>query len=300
MLVSLLTVTASAQDDDFGMDFTTTEPAPVTATEPPPATGFSFPVSFSDRPLTLQKHAVRGNFNVAIAGSCQIGVAFVVGFTNQTCAALDFGGSFGVLDDLEVGINGQRFGAAPLFKGSTPNLGTGLLPIVVAPAGDFGDIPMYVRYSFLKKDNWELAVDGVLLLPSNTDFAFTAGVPIRFTGIDNLSIDLGANFTVVANGQAWVDLTIPVRVTFNITDEVFINGGSGLGFTRLGGPNDIEIPIAIGGGYTLLIKDKVMMDFVGEFGFRPLIEATGTTQVVDAGNSWYFTFGVAVWSESLF
>ena len=44
---------------------------------------------------------------------------------------------------------------------------------------DFGDMPICGRYSFLRKDYAEMGLDLVMVIPSNTNFATTFGVPVR-------------------------------------------------------------------------------------------------------------------------
>ena len=64
--------------------------------------------------------------------------------------------------------------------------------------------------------------------------------------------------------------------------------------------NAFEVPLVLGGGYSLLVKDKVLMDFVFDFGFASLVTAGAPGDTVNAGDTWYIIFGVDIWSDELF
>lgn len=66
--------------------------------------------------------------------------------TSRPLASIDLGVAFSISDNLEVGVSNYRVGAPP------PNTAQGIFPIVVSPIGSFGDMPLFVRYSFMRKE----------------------------------------------------------------------------------------------------------------------------------------------------
>ena len=286
-----------SQVPEFG-DETTTETQDAPAEEgffTPPGKSWAYPTPYTARPLTMQGRMLRGTFRLNFRRAFSF--SFLGGISKKVGVSMDLGAAFAINDDLEVGISSYRLGSSP------PNFAEGFLPIVFSPDGDFGDIPIYGRYRFLNEDNFEMAADLVLRIPTGTDFGMTIGAPFRYKGLENLAIDTGAEFSFqVTDPDATFSLLIPVKLTFNITDEVFIHGATGIGFGRLlpfsGADVGVFAPLSFGGGYTLMIKDKIMMDINGEFGFRPLFQ-TGSGDNVDLGNTWFVGVGANVYTEPL-
>ena len=257
----------------------------------PKGQAWAYPTPYTARPLTMQGRMMRGTSRLNFTdGGRKVGVSF------------DFGAAFAINDDLEIGISSYRLGS------SGPYAAQGLLPIIFAPSGDFGDIPLYGRYRFLNEDNYEMAADLVLILPTGPGSAFgmTLGAPFRYTGLENMSIDTGLEFTFrLTDPKTAFDLLIPFKLTFNITDEVFIHGATGIGFGRLrafafsAGKVGVFAPLSFGGGYTLMIKDKIMMDIGANFGFRPLFGTGLPGDSVNLGDTWFFGISANVYTEPL-
>ena len=248
---------------------------------------WAYPTPYTARPLTMQGRMLRGTWrlNFQDAGP-------------DTGVSMDLGAAYAINDDLEVGISSYRFAS------STPAFAQGLLPIIFSPNGDFGDMPLWGRYKWLDREKFEAAADVVFILPTGpgNDFGMTFGVPFRYNGLDNLAIDLGAEFTFrLTDPDTSFALLIPAKLTFNITDEIFVHGATGIGFGRLGGFSDVGVfsPLSFGGGYTLMIKNKIMMDIMGEFGFNPLFDTGRPGDSVDLGSTWFFALGVNVYTEPL-
>ena len=218
--------------------------------------------------------------------------------------SIDFGAAFSIFDNLEVGVSNYRLGS------TTPITGQGIFPIVVAPRGSFGDMPLYVRYSFLKRDYVEMAADFVLTIPSWTNLAATLGMPTRIRIRDVFTVDTGLELVILSNG-AGLNVEVPLKATYNITPAGFIFGESGFSFQNLarnltGGSyrdsnlafpvdrNQVFVPLGIGGGYTHVVKEMVMIDVFARFGWNPFvyINPPSGTNTIPAADSWVLSVGV--------
>lgn len=309
-----LTVPASADDEDTGVaakealvEETSVGEALAETAHP----GWTYPKGYAQRPLVIDKHMLRGTFSVDVK---RLSFPLSSG-ARQTLVALDFGAAFSPLNNLEVGISNYRLGS------TTPKTGQGLFPIIVSPSADFGDIPIYARYSFLRKDYVEIAADFVMVLPSNTNFAVTFGVPVRIRARPSVTIDTGMEFSILTKSPG-ANIELPVKGTFNITPEGFIFGESGFSFQNLGrntisttttssvpdsnaafpvAKNQVFMPLGIGGGYTVVIKGKVMMDVFGRFGWNPFVYLNPPTGVeaVPARDTWFMGVGTIVYTRPL-
>ena len=263
-------------------------------------TGFGdFPKAYAARPLVLDKYMFRGTFGINTKKFAP---------NTDAVVSLDFGAAFSPLENLEIGLSNYRTGASP------PMPGQGMFPIIVNPEGEFGDITIYGRYQFWEIGPAAFGADLVLNLPSNTEFSMLLGVPVRIRTRDKLTIDTGLNFVILTD-NAGLNIELPVKVTFNITDAGFVFGSSGFDFQNLGrdsragtpatafpvDDNQVWIPLYIGGGYTLGIKDKVLMDFFAQGGFEPFIYLNSPDGIdaVPAGDAWYVGVGVNVTTRPL-
>lgn len=268
--------------------------------------GWTYPKAYAQRPLVIDKYMLRGTFSVDVKR---------LGLQSRTLVALDFGAAFSPLDNLEVGISNYRLGSTP------PKASQGLFPIIASPSGDFGDIPIYGRYSILRKDYVEMGVDLVMVIPSNTNFATTFGVPVRIRARPRVTIDTGMELTILTKSVG-ANIELPVKGTFNITPAGFIFGESGFSFQNLGrnaissvttssvpdsnvafpvANNQVFMPLGIGGGYTVVIEGKVMIDIFGRFGWVPFVYLNPPTGVnpVPAGDAWFLGVGAIVHTRPL-
>jgi hypothetical protein len=179
-----------------------------------------------------------------------------------------------------------------------------MFPIVVSPVGAFGDMPLYVRYSFLRKNYVEMAADFVLLVPSWTNLAATFGLPVRIRARRPLTVDTGIELVVLSNG-AGLNVEAPVKATFNITAAGFIFGDSGnitggsYFDTSLAFPvarNQVFVPLGIGGGYTHVVKNIVMIDVFARFGWNPFVYLNPPSGVnaLPAADSWVLSVGAII------
>ena len=268
------------------------------------APGWTYPKAYASRPLTMNKYMIRGTFSVDTKRAI---LDRTTGAQSSTpLVSIDLGVAFSIFDNLEVGVSNYRLGSTP------GNTAQGIFPIVVSPIGSFGDMPLYVRYSFLRKDYVEMASDFVLLIPSWTNLSATFGLPVRIRARRPLTIDTGTEFVILSNG-AGLSIELPVKATFNITPAGFIFGDSGFSFQNLarnitGGSyldtslafpvarNQVFVPLGIGGGYTHVVKDMVMIDVFARFGWNPFVYLNPPTgvNVVPAADSWVLSVGVLI------
>ena len=268
------------------------------------APGWTYPKAYASRPLTMNKYMIRGTFSVDTKRAI---LDRTTGAQSSTpLVSIDLGAAFSIFDNLEVGVSNYRLGSTP------GNTAQGIFPIVVSPVGSFGDMPLYVRYSFLRKDYVEMASDFVLLIPSWTNLSATFGLPVRIRARRPLTIDTGTEFVILSNG-AGLSIELPVKATFNITPAGFIFGDSGFSFQNLarnitGGSyldtslafpvarNQVFVPLGIGGGYTHVVKDMVMIDVFARFGWNPFVYLNPPTgvNVIPAAESWVLSVGVLI------
>ena len=270
------------------------------------APGWHYPKAYASRPLAMNKYMIRGTFSVDIKRAVldpDTGAR-----ANRPLVSLDFGAAFSPLENLEVGISNYRLGS------SGPVTGQAMFPIVVAPRGSFGDMPVYVRYSFMRKDYVEMAADFVLSIPSWTNLSATFGLPVRVRVRDTVSIDTGTEFVVLSNG-AGLNVEVPFKFTYSPKPAGFIFADSGFSFQNLarnvtGGSyydsnlafpvarNQVFVPLAVGGGYTHVLKDIVMLDVFARFGWNPFVyinPPSGTNvNVVPVRDSWVLSVGVLI------
>lgn len=180
------------------------------------------------------------------------------GSLDTTILTLGLGAGYGVTDELEVGAL--------------------LLPLVLAPDGDFGDIELYGRYRFLSGD---VEVGGQLgvSIPTNTNFGLSAGLPVLFH-LGAIRIDTGVELELIfADPTNFVDIDIPVAASVSVADGFFVGVRSGLFVPDF---DDIAIPLQAFAGYTLLAGRAPLADITATFGW-PRLLWTGPGDTVDAG-----------------
>jgi hypothetical protein len=268
------------------------------------APGWHYPKAYASRPLTMNKYMIRGTMLVDVKRAVPDNTSGKA--TGAPLVSLDFGAAFSIFDNLEVGISNYRLGSTPDITAQS------MFPIIVAPRGSFGDMPLYVRYSFLRKDYFEMAADFVLLVPSWTNLAVTLGLPMRLRVRDVFTVDTGTELVILSNG-AGLNVEVPLKATYNITPAGFIFGDSGFSFQNLarnltGGSyrdsslafpvarNQVFVPLGIGGGYTHVVKDIVMIDVFARFGWNPFVYVNppSGTNTVPVTDSWVLTVGAII------
>lgn len=259
----------------------------------------SYPVRFARRPLVLNEGMVRADGRVTVGGVRGSG----------TFSALDIGGAVSPIENLELGLSTELTGAIPAPGGAS------LITVIFSPNASYGDIPVYARYQYAESDVALAAVDLVLVLPSNTDFSITAGIPLRIVELFGLfTMDMSINIRY-RNGDKYAafvtdpakntaDFTFSGGSVINITDNGFVEIGGGVGLINVGGrdgaKNVVELPFFLGGGYTY--EGKVLVDIFSQFGWNPLMTANGPAglDTFNIGDDWYVTVGATVHTRSLF
>ena len=268
------------------------------AEEAPAMFGASYPVRFARRPLVLHEGMVRADGRLTVGGISAPG----------TFSSLDIGGAVSPIENLELGLSTELTGAIP-SRG-----GVGLISVIFSPEASYGDIPIYARYQFVESETALLAVDLTLVLPTNTDFSLTAGLPLRILELFGLfTMDMNLNITY-RNGDKYAalspnpskntaDFAFTGSSVTNITDKGFIEIGGGLRIANVGGGTDvktvIELPAYLGGGYTY--QGKVLVDIFGQFGWDPLMTANAppTRDTFNIADTWYVTVGATVHTKGL-
>lgn len=291
-LAALMPRTATAQDDAAAES--DRDSASVAQDDPAvAATGesdWAYPKTYSVRPLTLERGMIRAN---GIFTVWDDGVELVYGMT--------LGASIGVTDDLELGINNYRTGS------SLQQRYEGLIPVIFAPDAGFGNMPLYGRYRFLKREKLDLAADLIFVLPVDSAFALEAALPLRIKPNDRLSVDTGIEVRGTFGSAKRADIRIPAIVNYNFSDRAFISGETGVQFVNLGesfaaAPADskgIAIPIGFRAGGTWQKPDKHLIDLFAGFAFPAVIEAATSRKTVDFG-IWDIFVGVAFHTRPLF
>jgi hypothetical protein len=258
-----------------------------------------YPVRFARRPLVLGEGMVRADGRLTVGGV----------FGPGTFSSLDIGGAVSPIENLEVGLSTELTGAVP-----APG-GVGLMSVIFSPTASYGDIPIYARYQYAQSETALGAVDLVLVLPSNTDFSLTAGLPLRILELFGLfTMDMNINIRYRNGDKYAAFISNPSKNTAdfifsgasitNITDYGYIEIGGGVGLVNVGGgagaKNVVELPFFIGGGYTY--KGKVLADIFAQFGWQPLMIANGPPNVdtFNVGETWYVTVGATVHTKALF
>jgi hypothetical protein len=269
--------------------------SPATPADPAAADAVSvgdwtYPKSYSLRPLTLQKGMIRAN---GIFTVWDDGVEMNYGMT--------LGGSLGVTDDLQLGIDNYRGGS------SLQQSYEGLLPVIFAPSAGFGNMPLYGRYRFVQREKLDVACDLLFVLPTDTAFALEGAFPLRIKPNARISVDTGVEVRGTFGSSKRADVRIPAIVNYNFSDRAFIAAETGVWFVNLGKNFDtatadsegIGIPVGFRAGGTWKREDGHLIDLFAGFAFPALIEA-GTSRHTFNPGVWDVFVGVAFNTRPLF
>lgn len=283
-LVLLFARTVAAQED------VASDASPDAVAEGGNESTWTYPKSYSIRPLTMQRGMVRAN---GIFTFWDDGVDLISGIT--------LGGSISVTDDIELGLNNYRIGS------SLQQNYEGLVAVVFSPSAGYGAIPIYGRYRFLHLDKLDFAGDIILVMPIDTPFALEVALPFRVIPNDRLSVDTGIEVRGTFGSADYADIRIPAIVNYNFSDRAFIAGETGVQFIHLGKSYDgstipakgVAIPIGFRAGGTWKKPDKHMIDLFAGFSFPTLFEMGTSRSTVDFG-IWDLFVGVAFYTRPLF
>lgn len=128
-----------------------------------------------------------------------------------------------------------------------------------------------------------------------------------------VTIDTGTELVILTNG-AGLNVELHVKGTFNITPAGFIFGDSVFSFQNLardvtggsyldtslafpvGARNQVFVPLGVGGGYTHVVKNMVMLDIFARFGWNPFVYLNAPTGVntVLAADTWVLSVTVLI------
>jgi len=156
---------------------------------------------------------------------------------------LTFGAAYGIMDDLEAGAT--------------------LMPIYLAPDGDFGDIELYGRYRFLSEGPAQIGAQLTVAIPTDTRFGLGMGLPVQLR-FGQVRIDTGAELELIFGDHTVVDLDLPVAIAFDIIDGFFAGVRSGFFLPDF---DELAIPLQGHVGYTLMSGNAPFVDLVASFGW---------------------------------
>ncbi len=284
------------------------EPQPVADPVPPPpgdpAGGTTeevmmeppqgYPVTFSQRPLTLPAMTLRGDLGFQIL-HLDLGL-----LGDDTVTSLGAGVGFGILDDLEVGL-----GASPIAA-TLPSYATALsvrgLSGVLSPdyARGFNQPQLYGRYRFVSTETVEVGAELGFIFPANdADFGMNLAVPARFRFGDNFALDAGLGFFTSFGEDAMGDRDPDFWLTLNLAPrfamEMFYVGLD-TGFVMPLGedPDFTIIPLTFEAGATLGITETMVLDLFAHGGL-PYFIVPGSDGDKAITEIWTLGFGARIY-----
>ena len=247
---------------------------------PPPSSGL--PVAQHLRPLTVPEGTLQiiGGPGAASQLSSPMG-AMGAGLTVYKPAAIAVPDPFGgnattVSPDVTVGLAaGAAYGVSDDIE-----VGSLLLPIVLSPEGDFGNISLFGTYR-LQPDATEIGLRAQLVLPTQGDFAIDAGVPFILRATDEVRVDTGGFLGLAFGDETTSQLRAPVAVSYQITEAIAAGVHSGFSLTDFDF-DTFAIPLGIHGGYSIAGDAGPLADVTMSLGFPQLL-VPGADDAFDAG-----------------
>lgn len=232
--------------------------------QPPPDEEYDmpsegYPSNFTQRPITLPAMTIKADLGFAVVHFGEVIDSLVL---------MNLGGAFGILDDLEVGVSGDRQG----LQRTSVN---GLVPLVLAPDFDIGDIYLYGRYRFLNTGTFQMGVEIGFNIPTFTDFGFLVAAPFRLRLGEMFSLDGGIEFLTslgdpdsLSNPDTTFALRTTIQPRFAPVDFLYFGVDFGLASTFT---NSKALTIALGfeAGYVIDL-DTVKIDAYLNFSFPTL------------------------------
>lgn len=253
-----------------------------------------YPQNYTQRPITLPRFTVRGD-----AAFTVLHLPSPPGFDDDYATGLNVGGGFGITDDLEVGVSGERIG---LGVGPTGGRG-GLFPLAFTPDADFGDPYLYGRYRFLGLEKFELGAELGLVIPFDTNFEMVFALPFRARFGEIFSLDGGVEFDLLfADGfdamgnpdgtEIIPSLVLSVQPRLAPVDFLFFGIDTGVVAYDFNS-DQTYIPLGFIGGYVLDLE-PTRIDIYGEFQF-PLLFAVGVNEVFQ--DVWQINIGARAYID---
>lgn len=234
------------------------------ASAPIPASAFSVgargtPLAYAQRGLTLRKGQLRvdagpPDFALLDSGIRNNGrsvLAFArrdLGAADETFVGFGWGAAYGIQDDLEVG--------------------TLLIPVLLAPDVEFGDLEVYGRYRFVGGE-FEVGGQAAISLPTNTlenqsNFALVFGVPMLLHMSSTARIDLGAELEIIlGDADGVVNLDMPAAFQFQVNDTFFAGPKTSIFFANM---EEIQLGAGAVAGISIAnSRGRPVIDILGEF-----------------------------------
>lgn len=261
----------------------TSDTAPTTGIDVAPPTGTTLPLQLAARPLVntrgtltvlaspINPLMITGGFN-----SVHFGINSSVGsFSADTSHILAVGASYAPIDNLEVGAI--------------------VLPLQLSPTFKYGNPALYGVYRLLDGD-FELGAGLAAYLPvqSGSDFALQLGVPMLYHLSPTMRLDTGVHLQMIFSDPMSNVLNIPVGLTVNVNDNIFLGARIGLNGTLKNFGDTVAIPLYLRAGYTLAnnATGGPLADLVLQFGF-PGFLSLGASEPVSTLQTayWQLTVG---------
>lgn len=244
----------------------------------------AYPLALASRPLVIPRGQLTviagphptmgdlGGFTITHIPSISAGPVSV---SIDPLYTFSVGAAYGVIDNLEVGAVA--------------------IPLLLSPEFKFGNPTLYGMYRILS-GNFELGAAATINLPvqSGTDFGLGVGVPIAYHLSDTMRLNSGAflNFTF-ADPMVSV-LTIPVGLTVNVADNIFVGARTGIGGNLKAFGDTLAIPLTLQAGYTLANDNNgPLADLIVQFGF-PAFLTPGSAGSKSETGLWQLTLGANI------
>jgi len=224
-----------------------------------------YPVRLVLRPQTLPARGLRLDGELRIAGiSACATFAGTTRCESATATALHLGAGIGVLDQFEIGAN--------------------VLPLQLSPEFAYGNPSVYGRIQFLRGSDVQLAAQAQVVIPvrDGSKLGFSLGLPLWYNFTDLLQLQTGLFYSATLTDPVNQNLNIPLRLNFNLNDNVHIAGLTGVGFNLDAPGNSLAIPLGIEGGYALAgINNRPVLDVVASFQFPTFLTPGSSGDVVN-------------------
>lgn len=245
-----------------------------TPAEVNPAEEGKLPIQYVRRPLTLPAMTLAPEVGFSVLKLPDFGR-----FSTDPLIGVSLGASFGITDDLEVGV--------------TP------LPLLVSPEFEYRNPNVNATYRFLPGE-FEIGARVRFFIPAQdeTDPVLQMGVPMLLHLSDSFRLDTGVNFSFVFGDEATVGLLgysdvlsiepgVPLRATLQVTDPVFVQAGTGFGIVTFDDAGEsFFMPLGVGAGYTIAGEDAPIADITARFDF-PLFLTPGSSGDAVHGDIYY-------------
>ncbi|MBK8171725.1 MAG: hypothetical protein IPK60_15445 [Sandaracinaceae bacterium] len=253
--------------------------------------GTTYPVQVGARPLVtpqgtltivaspLNPFRLDGGLSFTHAGTNFSG-DLPITLSTPTIVSMNAGVSYAPIDNLEVGAM--------------------VLPVQLTNGAGYNNPTLYGVYRFMQ-GTFEMGGGLALSLPvqSGTKFGVTLALPMYYHMSATTRLETGVLFGMYFSDPMRNSLYLPIGVTTNVTDNIFLGVRTGLQFSDLSNAGDtLALPLYLQGGYTVASSSTggPLLDLVAQFGF-PTFLALGASDPVSKLQTayWQLTFGANVY-----